>query len=87
MKKTNVLESTYNNLPHQIKNRVGFPINYFNLTDDQRDFLETFFTNSVIDLKDKDYVKKQLKHIRDNLNSIDFEVDAIEDELFGELGE
>ena len=73
----------YDNLPYTIKERVGFPTNYINLSVEQQAFIDAFIETNADVAKDKAQLKKMLSRIKDCM----YEVEDLTDQATDFIGE
>jgi hypothetical protein len=73
----------YNQLSLSLKERVGFPGSYINLSVDQQAFIDAFIDANADIARDKQQLKKMLSRIKDCV----YEVEDLTDQASDFIGE
>ena len=63
---------------------MNLPNNYVMLSTEQQMFIDTFYEKIASSVSTKQDAREAIDRIKKAINNIDFEVDFLEDEYFGE---
>lgn len=72
-------EKLYDDVSYSLKESAGFPIRYFNLTVDQRLFVDSIFEKANI--KDAKKILEKVRNIQSAIEDIDYNLSTIEEEI------
>jgi hypothetical protein len=72
-------ENVYDAVPYNLKESVGFPTRYFDLSVDQVAFINSIFEKAPTRVNDK--VLSKIKNIQGAIEDIDYNLAAIEEEV------
>ena len=75
----NQAEKFYNNLNQFLKSKINFPNYYFDLTPDQKDFINSFFVASEHSKNEE--LRKQFTYINDHVEYFLTSLDKVDEIL------